>query len=279
MARIARNGDVEIAYEEFGTPGGEPLLLIMGLTFQMVWWPDEFCERLAERGFHVVRFDNRDTGLSTRFAKGDKYTAQDMAADAVAVLDAVGWESAHIVGTSLGAGLAQLLSTSHPERVRTLTAIMSGGVGGMLNGARVIQFGVLLRLARQRFADDRAGQIGTQLAVIRAMSSPKHPFEEEWARRTAEISVDRGGIDPAATQRQTRAGWTTGNLTKKLNQLTIPALVVHGEDDPLIRVRAARQLAGAIPGSKLVVYPAMGHELPTHLFDSLADEIQELAKR
>jgi pimeloyl-ACP methyl ester carboxylesterase len=279
MAKTARNGDIEIGYEEFGSPGGQPLLLIMGLTFQMVWWPDEFCEQLAERGFHVVRFDNRDTGLSTRFAKGDKYTARDMVSDATAVMDALGWKSAHIAGASLGAGLAQFLATHEPERVTTLTLIMSGGVGGRLKALRVLQFGVLAKLARQRFGTDREGQIESQMAVIRAMSSAEHPYDEAWVRRTAEIAVDRGGIDPAATQRQTAAGFTTGNQTARLKQLTVPTLVVHGEDDPLIRVRAARELAAVIPGAKLVVYPAMGHEIPAHLFGPLADEILANSKR
>lgn len=279
MAEKARNGAIELAYEEFGSPGGEPLLLMMGLTFQMVWWPDEFCEQLAKRGFHVVRFDNRDAGLSTRFTKGAKYTAQDMASDATAVMDALGWKSAHIAGVSLGAGLAQFLATHEPQRVKTLTLIMSGGVGGRWNGMRAIQIGVLLKLARQRFGTDREGQIGSQLAVIRAMSSPKHPFDEAWARRTAEIAVDRGGVDPAATHRQNAAGFSTGNQSARLKRLAVPALVVHGEDDPLIRVRAARELAATIPGAKLVVYPAMGHEIPAHLFGPLADEILALRCR
>lgn len=276
---VARNGGIELGYEEFGRPGGEPLLLIMGLTFQMVWWPDEFCAELAARGFHVVRFDNRDTGLSTRLAKGDKYTAADMVCDATAVMDALGWKSAHVVGASLGAGLAQWLATHEPSRARTLTLIMSGGVGGRLKALRVIQFGVLARLARQRFGTDREGQIGSQMAVIRAMSSPKHPFDEEWVRATATLAVSRGGIDPAATQRQTAAGFTTGNQTAALRRLSVPTLVVHGEDDPLVRVSAARELAAVIPGSRLVVYPAMGHEIPAHLFEALADEIHALSRQ
>lgn len=277
MIKTIRNGDVEIAYEEFGRADGVPLLLIMGLSFQMVWWPEDFCEQLAERGFHVVRFDNRDSGLSSRCA-ATKYTAQDMASDAFAVMDDLGWESAHVAGASLGSAIAQVVAITAPHRVRSLTCIMSGGVGGAWNTLRVLRLGTLAKLMTKRHQPDREGQIQAQVDVIRAMSSPGHPFDEEWTRRTAAIAAERGGLDNSATQRQFAAGRTTGNLTAKLRQLRMPVLVVHGADDPLIRPRASRDIAAAIPGSRLIVYPAMGHEIPSHLYSTLADEIHALAK-
>jgi pimeloyl-ACP methyl ester carboxylesterase len=276
MTGMAVNGDVKIAYEEFGTPDGAPLLLIMGVSFQMVWWPDEFCELLAQRGFHVARFDNRDTGLSTRYA-GNKYTAQDMSDDAVAVMDALGWASAHIVGGSLGATIAQVVAIRRPERVRSLTCLMSGGVGSPWNTLRNVRFGTVVKLAGRRYPAGLEGDIQSQVDTFRVMSSPGHPFEEEWGRRVARVSAERG-VDRRAARRQVAAGRTAGDLRGELRRLTIPALVIHGRDDPLIRPRAGRQLAAAIPGARFVEYPAMGHEMPRHLFGSIVDEIHGLTK-
>jgi pimeloyl-ACP methyl ester carboxylesterase len=274
----ATNGDVRIGYETFGDTGGEPLLLIMGLTFQMVWWPDEFCQLLADRGFHVARFDNRDAGLSTRFSgRRRAYTAHDMAGDAIAVMDALGWQSAHLFGGSLGATIAQVIAVEHPARVRTLVCAMCGGVGGSLNTLRFIRLGALARLATKRYPHTREGDVQSLVDTFRAMSSPRHVFEEEWARRTAELSWERG-LDPTATRRQTAAGRTAGNLRARLAELDVPTLVLHGEDDPLIRLRAGRDLAGAVPGARFITYPAMGHELPRAHWESIADEVHRLAK-
>ncbi|MEV4414397.1 alpha/beta hydrolase [Catellatospora sp. NPDC049609] len=277
MIKTVRRGDVDIAYEEFGRPGGEPLLLIMGLSFQMIWWPEEFCEQLAERGFHVVRFDNRDSGLSSR-CPGTKYTARDLAADALAVMDELGWASAHVAGASLGSAIAQVVAIDAPQRVRSLTCIMSGGVGGNWNTMRVLKLGALFKLTGKRYPSDLAGRTQAQVDVIRAMSSPHRPFEEERIRRIAAVGAERGGLDNAATQRQFAAGRTTGNLTRQLRRLTMPVLVIHGEDDPLIRPVASRDIAAAIPGSRLLTYPKMGHEIPSDLFTTLADEIHAITK-
>lgn len=274
MIKTATHGDVRLGYEEFGPVDGEPMLLIMGLTFQMVWWPDEFCRRLGERGFHVVRFDNRDAGVSSRM-EGKKYTADDMANDALAVMDDLGWKTAHVVGASMGALIAELVTLK--GRARTLTCIMSGGVGGSLNTLRYMRFGALMKLMPKRFPPTLEGATQSQVAVIRAMSSTRHPFDEEWATSVARVAAERG-VDQKATQRQLAASRTAGNLTKRLNDLRLPTLVIHGEDDPLIRVVAGRELAAAIPGARLVVYPAMGHELPHHLFGAIVDEIAAIAK-
>jgi pimeloyl-ACP methyl ester carboxylesterase len=200
-----------------------------------------------------------------------------MADDAVAVMDALGWESAHIVGASLGATIAQVVAVRHPDRVRTLTCIMSGGVGNALNSLRNMRIGTVLKMAGKRYPAGPEGDAQSQVDVFRTMSSPHHPFEEEWARHAARVAAERG-VDRRATQRQVAAGRTAGDLRPQLRQLDVPALVIHGQDDPLIRVRAGRELAAAIPGARFIEYPAMGHEIPRHLFVTVADEIQQLAK-
>ncbi len=216
------NKDVTIAYETFGDlAAGEPLLLIMGLDFQMVWWPDGLCERLAERGFAVARFDNRDTGLSTKFDSPRKenaflsllgrtkpsYTTLDMLDDAIAVMDAVGWKSAHVFGASMGAALAQAMALYHPGRVRTLTC--ASGIPADAGGAKAmtyIKFAIFGRLRKIKPATSREGEIDNLVRMFREFgASPSYPFPEEWARSVATISHDRSPRDPKSTQRQLAA--------------------------------------------------------------------------
>src|SRR3954467_12978507 len=202
--RYARNGDVSIAYETFGnTAEGEPLLLIMGLDFQMAWWPDAFCRRLVARGFSVVRFDNRDTGLSTHFSSPapqspwramwgrtePAYTTLDMVADAEAVMDAVGWSSANVMGGSLGAALAQAMALVQPERVRSLISCMGLPLdAGPLRTMAYIKLGVFPRLRRIRPDDTREAQIEALVAIFSAIASPGFSFPEAWAREAATTS-------------------------------------------------------------------------------------------
>ncbi|WP_186316026.1 alpha/beta fold hydrolase [Catellatospora sichuanensis] len=283
--RTAHNGDVQLAYETFGAPGGEPLLLIMGLDFQMVYWPDGLCQALAERGFHVARFDNRDAGLSTHFSSPEPenpfrvlfrgsskpaYTGSDMVADALAVMDALGWDSAHVCGTSLGSGLALATAVLHPQRVRTVTAVM-GAPPGRINMLRYVKFGVFPRFARIKHPDTDEGAISTLVDMIRLLSSPHHPFEQEWARSVAEISHARSPRDPGTTQRQTAAGLNLGTTGRRLGEITAPTLIINGADDPLIRPSAGAALARQIPGAQAVVYPRMGHILPEHVWTTMAD--------
>src|SRR5690349_14649910 len=220
--RYARNGEVEIAYETFGDlAGGEPLLLVMGLDFQMVWWPEELIDRLVEAGFAVVRFDNRDTGLSTHFPPTPSpnpwkalmgrtepaYTAADMIRDALAVMDAVGWSSAHVMGGSMGAGLAQGLAMEHPDRVRSLVSCMGIPVdAGPLRTLRYIRPGVFRTLTRIKPGTTDEEQAGALVEIYRAISSPGYPFPEEWARAAARVSQARAPRDPSTTQRQLAAG-------------------------------------------------------------------------
>ncbi|WP_238010979.1 alpha/beta hydrolase [Dactylosporangium sp. AC04546] len=275
--RYAANGDASIAYETFGD-AGKPLLLIMGLDFQMIWWPDGFCERLAEAGYHVARFDNRDTGLSTHYTSptddspwrallgGTKpvYSARDMIADGLAVMDANGWDSAHVMGGSMGAALAQGMALLHPARVRSLVCCMGAPAdAGVLRTLRYLRFGIFKDFRKLPKEPDAAGL----LAVYRAIASPGYPFPERWARETAELSHARSPRDPKTTQRHLAAGRAL--KLPPLSDITVPTLVVHGADDPLIRPRAGRDLAAAIPGAQYVEYPGMGHSLPEELWDDV----------
>ncbi|GAB7050895.1 alpha/beta fold hydrolase [Catenuloplanes indicus] len=288
----ARNGDVRIAYETFGDPGGVPLLLIMGLDFQMVLWPDEFCRMLAGRGFHVARFDNRDSGLSTHFTSpapenpfrtlfrgsaAPVYTGLDMVADGLAVMDALGWPSAHVCGASLGSGLALATAVLHPGRVRGVTAVLGGPLGRRRDLLRYVNFGLFPRAARIRHPATDAGAIDTLVDLLRLISSPHAPFDEQWARSVATISHHRSPRDPGSTQRQTAAGLRLGPVARRFHEITVPTLCVNGADDPLIRPSAGAALARRIPGARSIVHPRMGHTLPPHVWPLLTAELASQA--
>jgi pimeloyl-ACP methyl ester carboxylesterase len=289
--RYAHNGDVSIAYETFGDPGtGEPLLLVMGLDFQMVWWPDAFCEQLVSQGFAVARFDNRDAGLSTHFGSGRRespwrallgrtrpvYSALNMLDDALAVMDALGWPSAHVMGGSMGAGLAQALAAVHPARVRSLISCM--GVPADAGPARLltyIRFGVFRKLRKLGPAASRAGQIDNLVFIYRTIASPGYPFPEQWARTVAAISYDRSPPDPTSTQRQLAAGRAC--KLPPLSAISAPTLVISGEADPIIKVKGGRETARRIAGSVFVSYPGMGHNLPEELWPDVVARIAAVA--
>jgi pimeloyl-ACP methyl ester carboxylesterase len=287
--KFAHNGDVTIAYEAFGD-SGEPLLLITGLDFQMVWWPDDFCDLLVEHGFAVVRFDNRDSGLSTKFdsAKKDNpflallgrtkpsYSTLDMLDDAIAVMDAVGWKSAHILGASMGAALAQALALYHPDRVRTLTCAMGipadvSGLGAM----KYIKFGPFAKLRKIKEGDTREQKIDSLVEIFRTFASPGYPFPEDWVRSVAAVSHDRSPRDPKSTQRQLAAG--RAQKIPPISGINVPTLVFCGEDDPLIKPKGSQDTARKVPGATLVTYPGMGHNLPMELAPDVASRIAKLA--
>ena len=285
--QYAHNGDVRIAYEVFGDPAsGEPLLLVMGLDFQMVWWPDGLCRLLVEHGFAVVRFDNRDTGLSTHFASPARrspwrallgrvppgYTLTDMLADMLAVMDAVGWRSAHVMGGSMGAALGQALALLHPDRVRSLVSCLGLPAGSpTLKTLTYLRLGIFRRLARLRPGTSREEQIELLVEISRALSSPGYPFPEEWAREVATLSHDRSPRDPTTTQRHLAAGRAV--RLPALSGITAPTLVISGEDDPLVKVRGGRDTARAVPGATLVTYPGMGHDLPAQLWPDVVERV------
>jgi pimeloyl-ACP methyl ester carboxylesterase len=290
-----RNGDVEIAYEAFGAADGAPLLLLNGLDYQMIWVPDDLCAMLADRGFRVARFDYRDTGLSTHIgttsdrsawkallagSKGGPYRGEDMLGDCLAVMDALGWDSANLLGVSMGAGMAQYLAIRHPKRVRSLTLVaglpMSNSPAANL---RYMHLGAFLRLALHRYGQDRASQERMLVDVMRATYTPAYPLEEDWAKRTATLSYDRMPPDPAARARQLAAGRTLKATARDLAAITVPTLVIHGASDPLIKPAAARALAEAIPGARMVTYPGMGHGLPRQLWPAVLGEVTTLTSK
>ena len=288
--RYARNGGVRIAFEDLGGGGGEPLLMIMGLAVSRFWWPDALVRELIDRGFHVAAYDQRDAGQSTHFPdtgtasplaavlrrRSPAYTAEDMADDAVAVLDALGWESAYLLGHSMGGQVAQRVALRHPGRVRGITSSSSlpSDVSG-LSAGRYIRMGLVARLARMRFPEGRDGDLALAVAATRAIASPAYPFDEEAVRRMAERDQVSGFRDTAAQSRQAGAKWHGG----RLSELRAPTLVLHGTDDPLLRPATARRTAAAITGARLVLLPGTGHYLPAEVYPRIADEVRALADR
>jgi len=285
----ARNGAVEIAYDRLAGSEGEPLLLVMGLAVSRFWWPAGLARAFADQGFAVARYDQRDAGESTRmpdtggsnpFAalarKRGAYSSEDMTDDAVAVLDALGWERAHIFGGSLGGIIAQRIALRHPDRVLSVTSAMampSDAVG--IKGGRYVHFGTLARLARAKVPEGRDGDIQLSLMLARAVASPAYPFDEDAAREWTEREADSGPRDTKAQSRQVGAPWHG----PKLRDLHKPVLVLHGDQDPILRVSAARATAKAIDGARLVILPGVGHDLPAPLWPEIAREVRQLADR
>ena len=286
----ARNGAVEIAYDRLKESSGEPLLLVMGLGVSRFWWPTGLCEEFAAHGFAVARYDQRDAGQSTRMTdtgaanpflalarKRGAYSSEDMTDDAVAVLDALGWERAHIFGGSLGGIIiAQRIALRHPDRVLSVTSAMAmpSDVSG-IGGGRYVRFGLLAKLARAKVPDGRDGDIQLSLMLARGVASPAYPFDEDMAREWIEREVDCGPRDTRAQSRQVGAAWHG----PKLRDLRKPVLVLHGDSDPILRVSAARATARAIEGARLVILPGVGHDLPAPLWPLIADEVRGLAAR
>ncbi|MEU8780437.1 alpha/beta hydrolase [Streptomyces sp. NPDC048637] len=287
--RHAENGAVRLAFDSL-TEGadGEPLLLATGLGVNRLWIPDGLCRMLAAQGFAVARYDQRDGGESTHlpptptrnpisalFAKREEaYTAEDMADDAVAVMNALGWRSAHLLGASLGGAVAQRVALRHPGRVRTLTSVAAvpGDTSG-LRTMRYIRMRTLAKFARLSFPDTPDGAVAAGLAVSRLLASPNRPFDEPAAREAAERNADRGMHDQQAQSRQIGAHWHG----PPISAITRPTLVLHGEDDPLIKPSAGRAIASRIHNSRLVLLPRVGHEFPECAWDSVVIELRRLA--
>ncbi len=290
-AQIVRVNGVELAWDSFGDPKARPLLHIMGLGLQMIAWDDDFCGALAARGFYVVRFDNRDAGLSTSFdAWGDPnplavfdelrkkhpvtppYRLADLADDAAGLLDALGLRAAHVVGMSMGGMIAQELAIRHPERVLSLTSIMSTTGALDVRGPSYETIGALLA----PFPPDRPGFIARSLAVARTLHGSGFPFEDARVRGVAARSFDRA-YRPGGVRRQLVAIWLSGDRTPALKTLHVPALVMHGDADPLIPVDGGHATARAIPGARLEVIAGMGHELPRPVWPRIIDAVTTLA--
>ncbi|QLA18844.1 alpha/beta fold hydrolase [Desulfolutivibrio sulfoxidireducens] len=295
MADIHANG-ITIHYECFGPPGCETILLIAGLGAQMIRWSVPFCQEMAARGFRVIRFDNRDAGLSTHFgecpapefgalsealAQGRQpeapYTLHDMTEDAIGLLDALSIERAHLVGRSMGGMIAQLAASEHPLRVMSLTSIMSSTGNPSLPGSAPDVMTMLTRQAPNPFVDE-AGFAAHSLAFARRIASPGYPFDETANRALILEEVTRA-YDPSGFGRQIAAIAVTGDIRSRLSKITVPTLVVHGADDPLVPLAAGKDTATSIYGAEFMVIEGMGHDLPPALYEMVVDAITWNARR
>jgi pimeloyl-ACP methyl ester carboxylesterase len=285
----ARANGLELEYDTFGDPQDAPMVLITGFSMQMIAWDEAFCGQLAARGFHVVRFDNRDIGLSTKIDSmpppnldaifgGDTssvpYHIPDMADDAAGLLDALGLDSAHIVGVSMGGMIAQTLAIRHPRRVRSLASIMSTTGDRAVGQATPEAVGVLM----QPPPKDREAFIEQGVSAWRMLSSTVFPFDEVGMRALVARGYDRS-FSPRGIQRQLAAILGQPDRSPQLRQLRVPTVVIHGAADPLINVSGGEATARAIPGAKLVIVPGMGHNLPEGAWPIIVGAIVDNAKR
>ncbi len=266
MAKTKANG-MEIEYETIGDPEGRPLLLIIGLADQLIHWDDSLCADLAARGHFVIRFDNRDSGLSTKYdeclpVQGEEgetpsaYSLDNMADDAIGLLDALGIEKAHLCGASMGGMIAQCASIRYPSRVASLTSIYSTTGNKSLPPPNPDVMDLLLTPAPR----DREGYVEYMVLFIRMTTGKGFPFDEAYVRRISERAYDRF-FCPEGTARQLRAIATQIDRRQALGGVSAPTLVVQGTDDPLVSVEAGRDMARAIPGARLMLIEGMGHDL------------------
>jgi pimeloyl-ACP methyl ester carboxylesterase len=276
---------VRICYETIGDPRGRPLVMIMGLGGPMIWWDDELCQLLADRGFYVVRFDNRDCGRSQAMTGRvslagsflrlrQPYSLADMANDAAGLLEHLGLPAAHVTGASLGGMIAQTLAIRHPKQVLSLVSIMS------TTGSRLVGWPNprVMPALLGRSAPSRTAYVDMATSTFRMIGSPGFPFDENRMRERIGRTYDRG-VNRAGTLRQLAAITSAADRTAQLRRLRVPALVVHGKADPLVNVSGGRATARAIPGAELIVIPGMGHDLPRAVWPTLVDGIDRTASR
>ena len=288
--RMAQANGIELCYDTFGDPNAAPLLLIMGLGAQMIAWDEEFCASLASHGYWVIRFDNRDIGLSTKFpqagvpnvlalltGQGDPtavpYRLSDMAEDAVGLMDALGVATAHVVGASMGGAIAQEMAIRHSGRLRTMTSIMSstGEPGLPPPTAQAME----LLLAPT--PTDREAYMARYAEIWRVLRGPGFPLDEARDAERAGRIFERG-LNPAGAARQLAAIIVSGSRRDALRAVEVPALIIHGDADPLVPLGGGIATAHAIPGAKLVVIPGMGHALPISMWPRIIEAIVTHAK-
>ena len=291
--RFAKVGELDICFEAFGRPSNPPLLLIAGLGAQMIWYEDDFCAALSERGLWVARYDNRDVGRSSPIdwkptvdagaavaerKPGDRiaapYLLKDMAADAVGLMDALGIARAHIVGASMGGMIAQEVAIRWPERVRSLTSIMST-TGDPRLPPPTAEVMTVFTKPPPKTAEE---YVEANVAAWLIFRGPGYPEDEKRDRARA-IRATRRGFAPEGGQRQLLAVYASGSRKKTLPSVRAPTLVIHGADDPLVPLAAGEDTAASIPGAKLIVLPRMGHALPLAVWPRVIEEIMELVKR
>jgi len=285
MPRARANG-IDIEYEEFGDPKAPALLLVTGLGAQMISWDDAFCEQLAARGFRVIRFDNRDSGLSTRMEaagppdvasalNGDPhpaYTLDDMAADAAGLLDTLGIEAAHIVGASMGGFIAQLIAINHPGRALSLTSIMSGPSRG--EGISPTPEGSALLFRQPPSNPDES--IEMAMSGRRLLVGSGDPFDKAFERAKATRAVQRAWY-PVGTGRQLLAVLAAEPRLERLHGVRVATLVIHGKDDILVPIENGRMVAAAVPGARMLELEGMGHDIPKRVWPQVIDAIVETA--
>jgi pimeloyl-ACP methyl ester carboxylesterase len=287
--KLAPANEIELAYQEMGDADGEPLILVMGLATQMIAWSEEFCSLLADRGFRVVRFDNRDIGRSTKFDSAGvpsrldmfsgrrataPYLLRDMARDTVGLMDHLGLDSAHVAGASMGGMIAQTLAIEFPERVSSMVSIMSTTGSRWVGTPSYKTFGVLLGTPPR----NRDAIVERGIKTFKVIGSPGFPFEEERIRDIAGRSFDRG-YSPAGVLRQLHAITASGDRTKALHGVHVPTTVIHGSRDPLVRPSGGRATARAIPGARLRMIEGMGHDLPVAVYPEMVEAIASNAAR
>jgi pimeloyl-ACP methyl ester carboxylesterase len=288
VTETVQAGGIEIAYETFGDPDASPLVMVMGLGTQMIAWPDELCEDLANAGHRVIRFDNRDAGESTHLhgvkapstaavaARRSKppYTISDMGRDLLGLLDGLGIESAHLVGASMGGFIAQSVAVQAPERVRSMTLIMTS-TGSRLVGR--VDLRLIPKLLAKRRVTNREEAGAAAVETFRTIGSPGFDFDDEWVREVGRRSFDRAH-DPGGYRRQLAACVGQSDRTARLRELDIPSWVVHGLSDPLVAPTGGLALARALKGSRFLGIPGMGHDLPRAIWPELAEGISKLTK-
>jgi len=284
---IAEANGIEIAYDTFGYHTDPALLLIMGLGVQMIAWDEKFCTQLAARGYSVIRFDNRDVGLSTKLNNSGvpdisavmgaqlsaesvnvPYTLADMADDGMGLLDVLGIESTHVVGLSMGGMIGQIMALRFPGRIRSLTSIMSTTGDPKLPPPKPEALAVLLT----PIPTERTAYVESWLNVWRVLSGPQVPVEEPLARKWAELSHDRG-LNPDGFLRQMAAVIASGSRKDALKALSVPTLVLHGDADPLVPLECGIDTANSIPGAKFHIIEGMGHALPEALWSQVIDAV------
>lgn len=290
---IQSNG-IELCYETRGPEDGEPVIFIMGLSAQLVFWPEALLEALAQRGYRVIAFDNRDAGQSTairkpfrygplagmvRYVLGLKvdapYTLDDLVADTLGLMDALNIQRAHLVGASMGGMIAQLTAATHPERVLSLTSIMSSNNSPFLPPPRPAALKTLV--APQTRIENVEQYVAFGLAMMTKIGGTLDPGREE-LERMFRRSWERG-VNPRGIRNQFMAILATGSLTKRLKQVRCPTQIIHGGSDPLIRPAGGRACARAISGARLAVIDGMGHDLPPSVVSRVADLIAANAAR
>jgi pimeloyl-ACP methyl ester carboxylesterase len=286
---MAPANGIELCYQEMGEPDGEPLVLVMGLATQMIAWQEGLCRLLADRGYRVIRFDNRDIGRSTKIESAGvpsrldlvlgrrataPYLLRDMAKDTVGLFDFLEIGQAHIVGASMGGMIVQQMAIDHPQRVHSMVSIMST-TGNRRSGQPSLKtYGVLLGNPPKT----RDQVISRAVKTFKVIGSPGFPFEEDVVREMAALSYDRGH-SAAGVMRQLHAIIASGDRTEALHRVQVPTAVIHGTRDPLVKPSGGRATAKAIPGARLMMIDGMGHDLPRDLWPTFAEAIDTNASR